>query len=362
MKRADFIETTSELEKRREAKVSVIIPCYNYGHFLLDSIVSALAQEGVEVEVVVIDDASSDQTSSIAGAVARQDPRLRLISLPENLGMIGAVNLGLHEITGKYFVKLDADDLLTPGSLHRSVALLERHPEVGFVYGRPRHFKGEAPPRARVARLRWTVWPGAEWLAVRCRRAVGCISQPEAIIRTSTLRMVGAYNDRLPHTSDLEMWLRLAAVSDVGRINGADQGFYRVHPDSMQRTVNAGLLTDFAGRREAFISALSGARGWLRGAAGLEETVRRELAAQALDSACHAFDRDRVEIVPVNELVDFAKATFPAVATLRQWRGLQRRLGRRRRLSKWAPNSLAAAAVRRIRGEVAYARWLRTGI
>lgn len=362
LKRGYVREPASTLEKGRIPKVSIVVSCYNYSRFLPDSIGSVLAQEGVELEVIVIDDASTDQSASVAAALARQDPRVRLISLPQNLGMIRAVNRGLHEVEGDYLVKLDADDLLSPGSLQRSVALLERYPEVGFVYGRPRHFTGDVPPRARLGRPRWTGWSGAQWLALRYRQATNCISQPEVVIRTRILRMIGEYNVALPHTSDLEMWLRLAAVSDVGRINGVDQGFYRVHQGSMQRTINAGLLTDFEGRRGAFISALSAAGERLSGTAGLEEAVRRELAAQALDCACRAFDRGRVETVPVDELVDFATTTFPAASTLPEWRGLQRRRGRRRRLSWWRPTSLAAAVLRRTREEIAHARWLRTGV
>jgi hypothetical protein len=320
-----------------------------------------LAQKGVEVSVLVIDDASTDQSASVAAALAQQDSRIRLISLPKNLGMIRAVNLGLREIEAEYFVKLDADDLLPPGSLERSVALLERYPDVGFVYGRPRHFTGDVPPRPRAGRPRWTVWPGAEWLALRCRLAVSCISQPEVVIRSSTLRTVGEYNVGLPHTSDVEMWLRLAAASDVGRINGVDQGYYRVHPDSMQRTVNAGLLTDLVGRREAFISGLSAAAARLRVAAGLESTVRQKLAKEALDAACRAYDRDRVDSLLEDKLVEFAFTTFPAAAALPEWRGLQRRRQWGRR-SRWAPGSLAAAALRRSREEIAYFRWLRTGV
>jgi hypothetical protein len=341
------------------AKVDVVVPCYNYGRFLETCIHSVLAQKGVEVSVLVIDDASTDHSASVAAALAERDSRVRLISLPKNLGMILAVNLGLREIEGEYFVKLDADDLLPPGSLARSVALFETYPDVGFVYGRPRHFIGDIPPRPRPGRARWTVWPGAEWLTLRCRLAVNCISQPEAVIRSSAIRTVGEYNAKLPHTSDLEMWLRLAAVSDVGRINGIDQGYYRVHPDSMQRTVNVGILTDIVGRREAFISALAAAG--LRGTAELEAMVRRKLAEQALDAACRAYDRDRVEPVTEEELVEFAIETFPATATLPEWWGLQgrRQTGRR---TRWALNSLAAAALRRSREEIAYLRWIRTGV
>jgi hypothetical protein len=342
-------------------KVDVVIPCYNYARFLEACVKSVLAQEGVEVSVLVIDDASTDQSASVASALAEQDARVRLVSLPKNLGMIQAVNRGLHDVEGKYFVKLDADDLIPPGSLKRSVALLERYPDVGFVYGRPRHFTGDMAPKPRPGRPRWAVWFGGDWVTLRCRLAVNCISQPEAVIRRSTLRTVGEYNVALPHTSDLEMWLRLAAVSNVGRINGVDQGYYRVHPDSMQRTVNAGQLTDLVGRREAFMAALSAAGERLPEALELEVTVRRKLAGEALDRVCRAYDRDRVDSELENKLVEFAITTFAKADALPEWSGLRRRRQRGRH-SRWAPGSLMAALLRRSREEIAHFRWVRTGL
>ena len=341
--------------------VDVVVSCYNYGRYLEECVQSVLSQEGVDVSVIVIDDASTDDSASVAATLAENDFRVRLIVLSKNVGMIPAVNRGLQEASGEYFVKLDADDLLPSGSLQRSVALLERYADVGFVYGRPRHFTNGDPPRPRSGRPRWKVWPGEEWVALRCRLGVNCISQPEVMIRSSTLRTVGEFNPKLPHTSDVEMWLRLAMVSDVGRINGVDQGYYRVHAHSMQRTVNAGIMTDLVGRREAFASAFSSVGDRISGGADLQSLVRRKLAAEALDGACRAYDRDRVDPVLESKLVEFAFATYPGCATLPEWRRLQTRHGRGRR-SRWAPGSLFSAAVRRGREEIAYFRWLRTGV
>jgi hypothetical protein len=342
------------------ARVDVVIPCYNYGHFLTACVESVLAQEGVEVNVLVVDDGSVDESSATASALAARDSRVRLISLTKNVGMIPAVNRGISESTGEYFVKLDADDLLPPGSLKRSIALLERYPNVGFVYGRPRHFEG-AVPKPRWGRPRWTIWSGAEWFSRRCRLGVNCISQPEVVIRGSALREVGGYNVALPHTSDVEMWLRLSTMADVGRINGVDQGYYRVHPNSMQRTVNSGVMTDLIGRREAFISTFAAAGDRVPGAAELEATVRRTLAAEALDEACRIYDRDVVDPQLEGRLVDFATTTYPAAASLPEWSGLQKRR-KRGRQSRWLPSSLLAAATRRGRWEIARLRWIRTGV
>jgi len=341
--------------------VTVLVPCHNYAHYLPHCMRSVLDQTDVDVDVFVIDDASTDGSVDVASKIARQDSRVRLVSLPDNIGMVPALNYGLSHGIGDYFVKLDADDMLTPGSLRRSLSFFERHPDVGFVYGRPRHFTGDVPPRERVGRPRWTVWPGEHWLALRYGRAFNCISQPEVVIRTSALRQAGFYNLKLPHTSDLEMWLRLAAIAPVGRINRADQGYYRVHQGSMQRTVNSGLMKDFIGRRDAFLSALSAVGDQVHLAPALERSVRKELAAQALDCCCRAFDRERVDAVPMLELTEFAFATYPASATLPEWKGLERRRRQGVR-SKWSPGSLVLSATRRIREEFAHFRWVRTGV
>ncbi|MEH2510514.1 glycosyltransferase involved in cell wall biosynthesis [Nitrobacteraceae bacterium AZCC 1564] len=355
---------SSDTRPPRDAvpSVSVVIPCYNYGHFLGQCLTSVLAQTGVNLRVLVVDDASTDDSALVTARYARDDPRVELLSLPKNVGMIPAVNRGLYEARGDYFVKLDADDLLPPGSLARSIALLEEYPNVGFVYGRPRHFTGKVPPLPRSGRPRWKIWSGSEWLTLRCELGLNCISQPEAVIRSSSLRMVGEYNARLPHTSDLEMWLRLATVSDVGRINGIDQGYYRVHPNSMQRTVNAGAMSDLIGRREAFLSVLDAVGERLpHSAADLEEKLRRKLAVQALDYACWTYDRDRIERELEHELIDFAVSTYPGVRALPEWHRLQKRRQRGRR-SRWAPGSLLASVIRRGRFEIDHYRWLRTGV
>jgi glycosyltransferase involved in cell wall biosynthesis len=208
MTKSGFDTKPDPLNGNRLPTVTIVIPCYNYGHFLPQCLTSVLAQTGIEIRVLVVDDGSKDNSAAVAASFAKEDSRVELISLPRNVGMIPAVTLGLREVTSDYLVKLDADDLLSPGSLERSVALLQRHPNVGFVYGRPRHFTDDVPlPRRGVPR--WTIWPGTDWFATRCRQAVNCISQPEAMIRNSVLREIGGYNASLPHTSDVEMWLRL---------------------------------------------------------------------------------------------------------------------------------------------------------
>ena len=143
-------------------------------------------------------------------------------------------------------VKLDADDLLAPGALARATALLDAHPEISFVYGRPQHFSGPRPRRVDVAHEELDGVVGAR---------VGRSALPHGRQRHQPARGRHAHRvpaprapdpRELPHTSDLHLWMQLAALGDVGRVNGPAQGYYREHEDSMQRTVNAGRFFDLS--------------------------------------------------------------------------------------------------------------------
>jgi Glycosyl transferase family 2 len=346
----------------RAARVSVIIPCYNYGRFLPDSVPSALSQESVEVEVVIVNDASTDDSAAVAAGYAAADPRVQVINHAANTGHVVAFNDGLAAATGEFIVRLDADDLLTPGSLARAVALFDRYPQVGLIYGHPNHFHGPVPEPRLAPAPTWTVWSGGDWVAERCRTGVNCITTPEAIIRGSVFREIGGLSTRLKFAQDMEVWLRAAAVSDVGRINGPDQALHREHPTSMSVTVGSGPLLDLMERRTVFEVLFAGPGGRLPDAALMLRTARRTLAAEALSFACRIYDRRRADVRDVDGYVEFALETFDGARELPQWRALalRRRLGAR--WSPVMPAFLPGGVVRKLRWRSQYRRWVRTGV
>jgi len=346
----------------RWPRVSVIIPCFNYGHFLPQSVGSALSQEGVQPEVVIVDDASTDDSADIAGAFAREDRRVTVVRHRYNTGHVRAFNDGLEAATGEFIVRLDADDLLTPGSLARSVALFDAFPAVGLVYGHPRHFATTGPPAARAAIRGWSIWSGSDWIAERCRKGVNCITTPEAMIRADVMRSVGGLDTTLRFAQDMEMWLRTAAVSDVGRVDGPDQAFHRDHPASMSVTEGAGRLVDLRERAAVFDVLFAGPGGRLNDAFELHRAARRALAAEALTSAYHAYDRRRTGTEEIGCYVEFALATFPAARKLPQWRALQKRQRVGARFAPVVPTFTASAIWRRFRWESEHRRWQRTGL
>jgi glycosyltransferase involved in cell wall biosynthesis len=285
-----------------------------------------------------------------------------VVTNPTNSGHVVTFNNGFRVATGDFIVRLDADDLLTPGSLARSAALFAAFPSVGLVYGRPRHFAGDWPPAPVVGEIGWTVWSGQDWIAERCRRAVNCITTPEAAVRASVMRDVGGLDTSLKFAQDMEMWLRVAAVSDVGWIKGADQALHREHPASMSVTAGAGSLTDLRERRAVFQVLFQRMGGHISYAAELRDTALRGLAREALGEACQAYNRGAVRVTPVEELIVFAQQTWPKYEQLPEFRALQRRRRVGAAVSPFVPGFFAAAVKRRVASELGYARWLASGV
>jgi len=115
----------------RQPLVSVIVPTYNYGHYIADALESILAQTVRDFEVVVVDDGSTDNTREVVTRFT--DPRVRLISR-ENGGTASARNLGRREARGEFIAWLDADDLWRPVFLERMLTVLGAEPDVGHCF------------------------------------------------------------------------------------------------------------------------------------------------------------------------------------------------------------------------------------
>ena len=139
--------TRSSQQMGRVPCVSVVIPCYNYGRYLPECVASIThSQPGVAVEVIIVDDKSTDGSLEIARTIAKNDYRVRVIAHDRNLGHIATYNDGLDAATGEFVLLLSADDLLTPGALGRAASLLVAEESVGFVYGNVINFRSHLPP------------------------------------------------------------------------------------------------------------------------------------------------------------------------------------------------------------------------
>ena len=328
------------------SSVSVVIPCYCYGHFLEAAVSSVLDdQDGVDVRVLIIDDASSDDSARVAREIASRRDQVEVIVHDVNAGNIATFNEGLLEwADGDYCMLLSADDRATPGALARARDLLDAHPEVGMVYGHVLWFEdGASLPAARDTVRGWSVWSGQEWLERIFSQAENPLTTPEVVVRTSLQHQVGGYDPQLPKAADMELFMKLAAHAHVGFIRGVDQAFYRRHDTNMSSTVTP--LMDLRQRRSVFEVVLERYGDRLVDTDRLSEMVHRQLSREALWAAGRVYDRGRLRESDlgrrlmggggyeaeqdVDELLAFAAECWPEMARARLYRTLRarRRLG-----------------------------------
>jgi glycosyltransferase involved in cell wall biosynthesis len=187
------------------ASVDIAIPCYQHGRFLGDCVASVLAQGIEDLRILIIDNASTDDSPAVARRLAAADPRIDLVLRTANLGQHASFNEGVDWARGDYFMILCSDDLLAPGSLAPMVAALERHRDAGFAFGNDVHrnagdpFPDLSPPGAP---LPWQVRNGADFIHERCRRPEAYIAAGMVLVRTSAQKAAGHYRPELPHTDD----------------------------------------------------------------------------------------------------------------------------------------------------------------
>ena len=121
-------------------KVSIIIPCYNQGKYVADAINSALSQTYKNIEIVVYNDASNDNSSEIIKTFVNKNKNIIFIDNTLNHGVIYARNTAIDTSQGEYILPLDADDTIEPTYVEKAVKVLDENPEIGIVYCKARKF------------------------------------------------------------------------------------------------------------------------------------------------------------------------------------------------------------------------------
>lgn len=124
-------------------KVSVIVPSYNLGKYLPETLRSVSAQTFTDWECIVVENGSTDGSASIVQTFCEADPRFVMAAFTGNKGVAAARNHGLERARGQYILFLDADDLITPRYMEEAVAALDADPSLTVVYGRGERFGAE---------------------------------------------------------------------------------------------------------------------------------------------------------------------------------------------------------------------------
>lgn len=213
----DFNNLTGGTLSFRAPLVSIIIPTYNYGRFIAQTLNSVLEQTFRDWECLIIDDGSTDETCRIVTAYVDADERFRYVSHHSNQGLSSARNTGLKESRGKYIQILDADDVLEKRKIEIHVTYLENHSEVDIVYGNVRYFRTENPKEKLFGR--WGDGGQAPWmpqtsgkgysvLKTLVKRNIMVVNAP--LTRKSVFDDVGTFDEELYSRSDWDYWIRCA--------------------------------------------------------------------------------------------------------------------------------------------------------
>ncbi len=211
--------------------VDVVIPNYNYARYLRVCAESVLSQDMEKLRLLIIDNASTDNSVAVAREIAAADPRVELLLRPVNKGPHASFNDGIDWAGADYFVLLFADDVLTPGALQRAVSLMQHDRTIAFTYGRDIAIAGDAPmpelplqPKAPPYRVE----TGRAFIERFCRLGVFQIPAASLVVRTSAQKAAGHYSEALPHSDDYHMWLRLALRGRVAALDCIQVGL-RTH-------------------------------------------------------------------------------------------------------------------------------------
>jgi len=225
--------TTSNLKSLDSADpfVTIAIPTFNRASWLKDCVVAALAQTYARFEVLVLDNASTDNTSEELRAI--NDQRLRVVRHEKNIGGVGNLIACLEEARGDYVVFVPDDDWIAPWMLERCASLVRREPGIPIVLAlSDTHLVDECrllPARASAI-LATGVWSGVDVLREFLQSRISPV-MCTILVRVDAMRAMGGFPPDLPHAGDIAVWVSLLLTGRAGLVNESC-GAYRVHGET----------------------------------------------------------------------------------------------------------------------------------
>jgi hypothetical protein len=296
--------------------VSVITPAYNLARYLEPCVESARGQTVRDLEIIIVDDGSTDDTPRIAAACAARDGRIRLIRT-ENQGVSRARNAAMAVSRGRFIAWLDGDDEWQPSFLAAQLAVFDRLPHIDVVSGNALNRGGEFDGQ-----------PVRRWAAdVREISIRDMVEHEDAVFIMSVFRRtvyetIGGVDPALTRSEDYDFWLRAASAGFRFAVNPAPLGYYRRRPDSASAD------------EVAMLQAIA--------------TVLRRLDPAALDPETRAVVADVLGELDSRHLTARAKASLLAreyAAAARDFHELHRRRGNS---SRYAALALLSRACPRL--------------
>ena len=306
------------------SSIDVIVPCYGYGRYLRECVMSVLSQEVPNLRVLIINDASPDDTQAVAHDLVSEDSRVSYVQHLQNKGHIATYNEGIAWARARYLLLLSADDFLLPGALRRATCALDANPDVGLHFGEARGLADDGSTWKIRVPLNFSAVNGCVVLdghrfieLCASMGALNIVPTPTAVVRTCLLKDLGGYAAELPHSADLELWLRLAAYSKVA-IAGAEQAVYRRHSANMSLGFQADHgLRDLEQRAAAIDTFIRACNAVLPSPSYTERRLKAPLAREAVALAGDAIEnRNRVA---ADALSTFALSLYPSIRCSFRW-------------------------------------------
>lgn len=218
--------TLSRVESYRlydpSCKVSIVLPVYNGAGYLREALDSCLTQTHQNLELIVVDDCSRDETPAIVREYARRDSRVRSIRNARNTRLPGALNIGFRAATGELLTWTSHDNLYLPTAVETLVRYLCTWPDVDLVYSMYRVIDANGHPQDSVNTL------PARW-RMPYENVVGAYF----LYRRAVYETVGDYREDMEYSEDYEYWARIYKAGLTLMRLPYPQYYYRHHPASM---------------------------------------------------------------------------------------------------------------------------------
>jgi hypothetical protein len=228
--------------------VTVIVPCYNYAHFLSETLDSVLAQSYTNWECIIVDDGSTDNTKEVADTYIKKDPRFKYIH-QTNQGLSAARNKGIELAKGEFIQLLDSDDLITPEKLRHQATCFSSNADVDMIYSNYNLMEADGKKRWSVDASYWIdmkhtpfkeflhYWEKGFTIPIHCY-----------LFRKSCFTKWGNFNVTLPTHEDLALQLNFSLHGATYKMLNEVSSFYRVHSASMAK--------DFTKMHKGYLMAL----------------------------------------------------------------------------------------------------------
>lgn len=220
-------------------RVSVIIPTYNYGDFIEDAIKSTLAQKIEDLEIIVVDDGSTDDT---AAKIRKYSSKVKYI-YQKNSGQAAARNTGILNSTGEFIQFLDSDDILGPGKIIGQIRYLKANPQARVAVCPNRFFRTLAPGGRPKLRGFWRLFKKN----LDIHLCYFNIAPPHAFLfRREVISRVGNFDSSVDNCEDYDFVLRAAFNGYTPHFTDSSVVYYRRHKKSVTAFASRQYLTDFA--------------------------------------------------------------------------------------------------------------------